>query len=313
MTLLLGWILDRIFGDPQLLPHPIVWFGKLISACEKKFNKKPADNKKDARRIYGGITAIGLILLVFTLSYFIIHYTYALNIWLGTALSIILIFFCLAGKTLTDEVRMVFQATDRSTEQGRIRVARIVGRDTRELSPQEIRAAALETLAENLSDGVIAPIFWFTILGVPGMLAYKMINTMDSMIGYKNERYLQFGYVAAKLDDLANYIPARLTAIGMILVAFGGEKIKKLRFVLKYGNQHASPNSGYPEAALASILNCRFGGTHTYFGEAVYKPHIGENDKEFTTEDMEIAIQINFYTEVVAVIVGTFLLICGNL
>lgn len=313
MTLLLGWILDRIFGDPQSLPHPIVWFGKLISACEKKFNRKPADNRKDARRLYGGITAIGLILIVFTISYFIIHYAYALNIWLGTALSVILVFFCLAGKTLTDEVRMVFQATDRSTEQGRIQVARIVGRDTSELSPQEIRAAALETLAENLSDGVIAPIFWFTILGVPGMLAYKMINTLDSMIGYKNERYLQFGYVAAKLDDLANYIPARLTAIGMILVAPGGEKRKKLRFVLKYGNQHASPNSGYPEAALASILNCRFGGTHNYFGEAVYKPYIGENYKEFTTEDVEIATQINFYTEVVAVILGTFLLICGNL
>lgn len=313
MTLILGWILDRIFGDPQWLPHPIVWFGKLISTCEKRFNKKGAENQKDLRRLYGGITTIVLILIVFTIAYFIIHYAYNCNIWLGTAVSVIFIFFCLAGKTLTDEVQMVFEAVDCSLAQGRTQVARIVGRDTSELSAQEIRAAALETLAENLSDGVIAPIFWFTVLGVPGMLAYKMINTLDSMIGYKNERYLKFGYVAAKIDDLANYIPARLTALLMILVAPGGEKRTKLRFVIKYGNQHASPNSGYPEAALASILNCRFGGTHNYFGEAVYKPYIGETYKEFTTEDMQIATQINLYTEILAVILGTFLLICGNL
>ena len=129
------------------------------------------------------------------------------------------VFYCLAGKTLIKEVKAVFEAVDRSTEEGRRQVARIVWRDTSNLSPQEIRAAALETLSENLSDGVIAPMFWFALLGLPGMMAYKMVNTLDSMIGYKNERYLEFGRIAAQIDDITNYIPARLTAYLMLLVS----------------------------------------------------------------------------------------------
>lgn len=132
---------------------------------------------------------------------------------------ILLIFYCLAGTTLVREVRMVFKAVDRSLEEGRKQVARIVGRDTSALSAQEVRTAALETLAENLSDGVVAPLFWYLLLGVPGMLAYKMVNTLDSMVGYKNERYRRFGCFAARLDDVANYIPARLTAFLMVLVS----------------------------------------------------------------------------------------------
>lgn len=177
-----------------------------------------------------------------------------LNRWLGIALSAVLVFYCLAGTTLIREVKQVFLAADRSLEEGRKQVSRIVGRDTSELTDQEVRIAALETLAENLSDGVIAPLFWYLLLGVPGMLAYKMVNTLDSMVGYKNERYLQFGCAAAHIDDMANYIPARLTALLMVL-SVGRPGL--LRFVGKYGNRHASPNSGYPESALAGILNCR--------------------------------------------------------
>ena len=151
---------------------------------------------------------------------------------------------------------MVFEAVDRSLDEGRRQVGRIVGRDTSALSAQEVRTAALETLAENLSDGVIAPLFWYAVLGVPGMMAYKMVNTLDSMIGYRNERYRQFGCIAARIDDVANYIPARLTALLMIIVS---GRLSLFRFVGKYGSRHASPNSGYPEAALAGILNCRFG------------------------------------------------------
>lgn len=164
---------------------------------------------------------------------------------------------------------MVFEAADRSLEEGRRQVARIVGRDTSGLTDTEVRTAALETLAENLSDGVIAPLFWYLLLGVPGMLAYKMVNTLDSMIGYRNERYRAFGCFAARLDDVANYLPARLTAFLMVLVT---GRLSLLRFVFRYGPRHASPNSGYPEAALAGILDCRFGGPHQYFGEWVYKP-----------------------------------------
>ena len=198
---------------------------------------------------------------------------------------ILLMFYCLAGTTLVREVRMVFKAVDRSLEEGRKQVARIVGRDTSALSAQEVRTAALETLAENLSDGVVAPLFWYLLLGVPGMLAYKMVNTLDSMVGYKNERYCRFGCFAARLDDAANYIPARLTAFLMVLVS---GRLSLFAFVGRYGSQHASPNSGYPEAALAGILDCRFGGPHNYFGEEVWKPYIGSNERPLKTEDMRV-------------------------
>ena len=211
----------------------------------------------------------------------------------------IIIFYCLAGTTLIREVRAVFLALDRSLEEGRKQVARIVGRDTSELSAQEVRTAALETLAENLSDGVIAPLFWLALLGTPGMLAYKMVNTLDSMIGYKTDRYKDFGCWAAHIDDIANYIPARLTAFLMILTT---GRLGLLRFVWKNGHNHASPNSGYPEAALAAILDCRFGGPHYYFGELFDKPYIGTNDRLLTTEDMKTAVRINRTAEVLMVL-----------
>ena len=226
-------------------------------------------------------------------------------------LDAIIVFYCLAGTTLIKEVRDVFLALDRSLEEGRAQVARIVGRDTSELSAQEVRKAALETLAENLSDGVIAPLFWLAVLGTPGMLAYKMVNTLDSMIGYHTERYLQFGCWAAHIDDVANYIPARLTAavmvVGSWVMGVGGINhhpspiTHHLRFVLRNGKNHASPNSGYPEAALASILNCRFGGPHKYFGEVFDKPYIGENDRELTTADMKTAIRVNRMAEILMI------------
>ena len=182
-------------------------------------------------------------------------------------------------------------------------MARIVGRDTSDLSAQEVRTAALETLAENLSDGVIAPLFWLAVLGVPGMMAYKMVNTLDSMIGYKTERYKDFGCWAAHIDDVANYIPARLTALLMVLPhAVVSGQWSVFTFVRHYGRMHASPNSGYPEAALAGILNCRFGGPHYYFGELFDKPFIGENDRELTTADMRKAVRVNRMAEVLAII-----------
>ena len=294
LPLLLAWILDLLLGDPMWLPHPVVAFGKAISFCEHRLNKG------SHRRLKGGITTISLIILTFLITCVILHLTSPV-VWLEIAIQTILIFFCLAGTTLIREVRMVFKAVDESLEAGRRQVARIVGRDTANLSAQEIRTAALETLAENLSDGVVAPLFWYAILGVPGMMAYKMVNTLDSMIGYKSERYHQFGMVAAKIDDFANYIPARLTALLMILVA---GKPRLIRFVLRYGPQHASPNSGYPEAALAGILDCRFGGTHDYFGETVYKPYIGIRHRDFTTADVRIATAINRRTEIAALLLA---------
>ena len=284
IALLIGWLMDLVFGDPERLPHPIVWFGRMIAFGEKRLNKG------SHRKLKGALMSIGLILLVFAVSWLIRH-TLQISL-LVIIFDSLIVFYCLAGTTLIREVREVFLALDRSLDEGRAQVARIVGRDTSELSAQEVRTAALETLAENLSDGVIAPLFWLAILGTPGMLAYKMVNTLDSMIAYHTERYLQFGCVAAHIDDAANYIPARLTAMLM-----GG----KLWFVRKYARNHASPNSGYPEAALASILDCRFGGPHKYFGEVFDKPYIGHNDRPLTTADMKTAIRVNRIAEILMV------------
>ena len=285
LPLLLAWLLDRWLGDPTWLPHPVVAFGRAISFCEHRLNKGRG------RFLKGMLTAVVLVALTYLLTYALLRgVSFYVSPWLEVALEVILIFFCLAGTTLVREVREVFRALDRSLEDGRRQVARIVGRDTQALSAQEVRTAALETLAENLSDGVIAPLFWYLLLGVPGMMMYKMINTLDSMIGYRNERYRRFGCFAARLDDVANYIPARLTALLMIGVS-GHPALWK--FVRQYGKEHASPNSGYPEAALAGILDCRFGGPHDYFGEEVWKPYIGKKDRPLTTQDMEQAVRIN--------------------
>lgn len=288
LPLILGWIADNLFGDPHYLPHPVVGFGKLISLGEK------ALNKGNNRMFKGAVLAIVLISASFGVVYLLLELVKP-NPYLSILLSAVLVFFCLAGKTLINEVKQVFYAVDSSVEEGRTQVARIVGRDTSALSPQQIRTAALETLAENLSDGVIAPLFWFMLLGVPGMVAYKMINTMDSMIGYKNDRYKQFGSWAARIDDIANYIPARLTA-GLMILVYG--KLSLLSFIKQYGSQHASPNSGYPEAALAGILDCRFGGPNVYFGKTVEKPYIGSTNKELTSQDMQLAVSINRKAEI---------------
>lgn len=284
LPLLAAWLLDRWLGDPQWMPHPVVAFGKAIAFFEHRLNHG------NGRFLKGMSVSCLLVMGVYGLTAWLMQQAALFSPGLLMALQVLLIFYCLAGTTLVREVRMVFLAVDRSLEEGRRQVACIVGRDTSELSAQEVRAAALETLAENLSDGVVAPLFWYLLLGVPGMFAYKMVNTLDSMIGYRNERYRRFGCFAARLDDVANFVPARLTAFLMIVVS---GRFSLLEFVARYGNQHASPNSGYPESALAGILNCRFGGPHYYFGEEVWKPYIGDNERLLTTEDMHTAIRIN--------------------
>ena len=304
LPLLIGWLLDLALGDPAWLPHPVVGFGRMISWCEHRLNSG------NHRKWKGGVVAVSLIALVFFATLALVHYLSMLWVVIGICLKSVLIFCCLAGTTLIREVKEVFRATDRSLEEGRKQVARIVGRDTSELSAQEIRTAALETLAENLSDGVIAPLFWLAVGGVPGMMAYKMVNTLDSMIGYRTDRFRDFGCVAARIDDVANYLPARLTALLMV-VASG--RLSLLRFVARYGRRHASPNSGYPEAALAGILDCRFGGPHYYFGQLFDKPYIGENDRKLTTDDMRIAIKINRRSEVLAILLLVSLVLLVSL
>ena len=310
LMLIAGWALDHLLGDPSWLPHPVVGFGKLIAWGERWLNKEQSSSVNgqwsmvNGQFLKGGILAVVLILFAYAIGWVLPRY-----------LDFIIVFFCLAGTTLVREVQQVFKALDESLEKGRSQVARIVGRDTSELSAQEVRTAALETLAENLSDGVVAPLFWYILLGAPGMLAYKMVNTLDSMIGYRTDRYRRFGCVAARIDDVANFIPARLTALLLILVGWvvvntpslGGGRGRLgglLSFVWKYGRCHASPNSGWPEAALAGILDCRFGGPHTYFGQTFDKPYIGTNPRLLTTQDMHRSVRIFLFAEILMVLIS---------
>ena len=298
--LIIGWLMDLAFGDPERLPHPVVLFGKLIAKGEKVLNRG------NWRMAKGALLAVGLVVATVVATWALLQLADAIYIIIGVAVRAILVFYCLAGTTLIKEVRDVFIALDRSLDDGRRQVARIVGRDTSELTREEVQKAALETLAENLSDGVVTPLFWYAIGGVPAMMGYKMVNTLDSMIAYHSPRYLRFGTVAARIDDVANYLPARITALLMILVA---GRPGLIGFVVKYGPCHASPNSGWPEAALAGILGCRFGGPHKYFGEMFDKPYIGDTDRELFTEDMSKAVEINRRVEIIAVAIVILLLL----
>jgi len=295
-ALITGYLLDATLGDPACLPHPIVGFGKLIGRFEMKLNKG------SYRFLKGAFMSLLLVGSTFTFTSYLLTLSVQIHPAIVFILNSLIVFFCLSALTLRKEVSMVFEVLDQSLDKGRRQVARIVGRDTKSLNPQQIRIAALETLSENLSDGVIAPLFWFALLGAPGMLSYKMINTLDSMIEYKNERYRYFGKFAARLDDAVNYIPARLTAVLMLLVS---GNLSKTRFVVSNGSKHTSPNSGYPEAALAGILGCRFGGPNCYFGETLSKPYIGTADKELDDRDLKLSLAINRRCEI-----SMLLLVC---
>jgi adenosylcobinamide-phosphate synthase len=299
-----GWLVDRALGDPEALPHPVSGFGRMIAWGERLLNRGRW------RGVKGGLMALVLTGLSFAAACLALASLSRLHEGWVAAANVVIVYYCLCGKTLAAEVKQVFIALDSSLDAGRRQVSRIVGRDTKGLQAGQIRTAALETLSENLSDGVVAPLFWYVLLGAPGMLAYKMVNTLDSMIGYKTLRYLRFGCLAARLDDAANYLPARLTAMLMILM---NGRPSLLRFVMKYGRRHASPNSGYPESALAGILNCRFGGPNRYFGELSDKPFIGDNQRELTSGDMEKAVKLNLKVEIAMIILSSLCVMAINL
>jgi len=284
IPLIAGFILDIMLGDPLWLPHPVRLFGRLISLGDNKLNY---GNRKQLK---GVLLVIALVVLV--LSVFIIieialkDYTIAKIIFES-----VMVFYGIANRNLISEaLKVEKKLTGFGIEEGRKQLSYIVGRETSRLPENKVRTAILETLSENLSDGVVAPLFCFAIGGVPLMFAYKMINTLDSMIGYKSEKYIDFGRFAAKLDDVANYLPARITALLMVMITFS---IRGLKFIYLFGNKHASPNAGYPEAALAGILNCRLGGPNIYYGKIVDKPYIGTNNRDVVRSDIYKACVVN--------------------
>ncbi|MFR9503904.1 MAG: adenosylcobinamide-phosphate synthase CbiB [Rikenellaceae bacterium] len=295
----IAFILDSIIGDPHWAPHPIRLFGNAISLCEKRLNNGRY------RRLKGGAVWLLLILC----SYYIFHSFNQILLHYPTVWSIfttLTIFWGISSRCLINEGLKVEKILRRGDIEGaRKQLRMIVGRDTSQLSPTQIRAAVIETLAENLSDGTIAPLFFFVIGGTPLMMCYKMINTLDSMVGYKSDRFIDFGFVSAKMDDVANYIPARITALLMAIVSLSRRAI---RFIIKYGNKHASPNAGYPEAAIAGILNCRLGGANIYFGKVVEKPHIGDNNRDLNHRDLITCCYVNAKVATLAYIIVLLLI-----
>lgn len=294
VPLLLGYLLDLVVGDPEQWPHPIRFFGTLIANGERWLNRRSARFLKGLALTVGLCAGTylffaGLNRLLISLHPWLLMFTNSLWVWYG-----------LANRNLIVEGQNVFAVLDANgLEAGRKQLSRIVGRDTSRLSVQQIRIAVLETMSENLSDGVIAPLFFYALAGVPGLMTYKMINTLDSMIGYRSDRYEQFGKFAARLDDVANFIPARLTALLMVIVS---GSVRGGQFMLRYGHQHKSPNAGYPEAALAGILDCRFGGPNVYHGVLVDKPFIGQRERIIESGDIARVSRINHLTCLLMVI-----------
>lgn len=285
LPLAAGYLLDLLFGDPRKLPHPIVAFGNIIGWCERHFNTGRH------RKAKGCLVAIGLPLATLCAGGGLAWGAWAIHPALYYAVASVFVFYGLANHSLIEEGGEVIRTLEtRGVEAGRKRLSWIVGRDTSRLSPKKIYTAVLETMAENLSDGVVAPLFFYALGGFPAMMMYKMVNTLDSMVGYKDARYKDFGCCSAHLDDILNYIPARLTAL---LMALSGYRKGIFAFIRKYARQHASPNSGYPESAMAGILDCRFGGPNIYHGIRVEKPYIGTNDRELTIGDFKRAARVN--------------------
>ena len=273
-----GFILDGIFGDPAWLVHPVVIMGKAITALEK-FLRKRLPNTPEGERLGGRILAMALPVGTLLITGGVCWLFYRISPILGFAIELLWCAQALAAKGLAQESTNVYRELVKGDlPASRRAVSRIVGRDTAELTSEGVTKAAVETVAENASDGVIAPLFYMMLGGAPLALVYKAINTMDSMVGYKNEKYLNFGRAAAKLDDAANYLPSRIAALLWIASAAltGNDAKSAWRIWRRDRRKHASPNSAQTESACAGALNVQLAGPATYFGKYCDKPTIGD-------------------------------------
>ena len=331
IAFVLGFFLDLLIGDPHWLYHPVRLIGLLISLCEKIFlgksgkeksdlksedtSRKTDDKKNDNTKIFCGVLTVIIVLFItLAITGALCFWSYYLNRYLGLAVEAILTYFILATKSLKSESMKVYKALNTGTlDDARHAVSMIVGIDTESLSEEGVVKAAVETVAENTSDGVIA-LMILTAIGGPVLgFLYKAVNTMDSMIGYKNDKYLYFGRAAAKLDDFVNFIPARISAYLMILASFMGGKDfngKKAKEIFKRDRfNHASPNSAQTESVCAGALGVRLAGDASYFGKVVKKPFIGDADRSIERDDIKRACRLMYITAFLYMIICTVILI----
>ncbi len=302
IDLLAAVVLDWIFGDPGWFPHPVIYIGKLISCLEKKGRKICKTN--GSLKAFGGL----IVLTVGAVSFiapFVLLVILRRHLILYNLVNTFIICTTISAKCLSVEAKKVYFALkEKNIEKARLKLSYIVGRDTSNLSSGDIIRADVETVAENTSDGVIAPLIYAAVFGAPLAMLYKGINTMDSMLGYMNERYRYIGFFPAKIDDVFNFVPARITGVLMCIMSFTvrGNPVKTFKIMIRDRRNHKSPNCAYPESAAAGALGVQLGGTNIYFGEEVYKPTIGDKLVELNFEHIKYCIDLMYFTEVLMMI-----------
>jgi len=282
-ALLVGYLLDLVLGDPNGWTHPVIWIGKWISFAEKYLRKRGGNLRASALILTASTVVIAMGAAAAVLC--ILSMIHQALLFIGMC---VISWWCLSAKCLAVEAKGVYHALGISVERGRKRVARIVGRDTASLSEEEIACAAIETVAENTTDGVISPMIYLAVGGPVLAMGFKAASTLDSMVGYLDEKYRDIGWSSARLDDLLNFIPARicgfLMCIGAPLIRLDGKNA--LRIMKRDHANHLSPNCAWSESAAAGAMHIQLGGTHTYFGKVVEKPTIGDSDRPVERKDI---------------------------
>ncbi|MGP1487927.1 MAG: adenosylcobinamide-phosphate synthase CbiB [Peptoanaerobacter stomatis] len=299
-SVFIAYTLDLIFADPYNMPHPVKFIGRLISYLENIFFKSRIN-----KFISGIFTAVITIGISYIATYYLINLSYGVNFYLGAVFECVLAYTVLASKCLEKEAMKIYEEIKKNDlKSSRIKLSYIVGRDTKELSFSDIIRATIETVAENTVDAVITPIFFMIIGGVPLAMAFKAVSTLDSMIGYRNEKYEQFGKFSARLDDICNFIPARISVIIFTLSAYINSLDWKncIKIGLRDRKNHLSPNCAYPEGLIAGALGIQLGGAHHYKGKLVEKATIGDNIREPNKEDILKSVKV--------LRVNTFICVC---
>lgn len=300
--LLAAYIMDILLGDPVWLPHPVVWMGNAISFFEAPFRRFIK-----GEFLAGLFFAMFLILSTWVIAFSVIRFFLLIHPVAGIVVQVLLMFFCLSAKTLKNAASDVGDALEKSgLEAGRLKVSMIVGREVKYLDKTGVIKAAVETVAENFVDGFLSPVFFALIGGVPLAVTYKMVNTLDSMVGYKNEKYILFGRASARVDDVANFIPARISvfiiSIAAALISLGRGKIA-FKTALKDGKEHKSPNSGYSEASFAGALGVKLGGPNYYHGTLVQKPYIGKIFGDPDIKSIKMACDLMLFSSLITIII----------
>jgi adenosylcobinamide-phosphate synthase len=301
-------LLDAAIGDPRWFPHPVRWMGSLINWCDRRIHQLVLSSAK--QRMAGALLAVALPAGAYAAGALFIWLGSSIDPLWGTAVTVLLAWTTLAARDLIDHVVSVQRALQSvSLTEARLAVAKIVGRDTEEMDESDIVRATIETIAESTADGILAPLFYLVLGGVPLAFAYKAVSTLDSMIGHMDERYRWFGWASARLDDVANFIPARITALLLVvsagIVSRSWPAMQRAwQILLRDGRHHPSPNSGRPEAAMAGALGVQLGGINRYDGLPIERPCLGNPDQPLTRAHIGMALTLMLWTSLTGVLLG---------